>query len=160
MVRGCCAGYWSCFGGSSSIDVVDPFNTKRRDGESLEQRKLKCDTYLRLLTPGQQQEIRVAFKRFDADGNGTVDSSELSKMMREMALEPSEDDVKELMDSLDTNRDGKFEYEEFAAIVSRRLLIAEGRDEMDAAFTCFDINQDETLQTEEVRHLLTTVGDK
>ncbi|GAA0168253.1 hypothetical protein Leryth_002370 [Lithospermum erythrorhizon] len=52
------------------------------------------------------------FKRFDANGDGKVSSSELADALKALGS-VSQEEVKRLMDELDTDRNGFISFEEF-----------------------------------------------
>lgn len=61
-----------------------------------------------------EQEMRQAFKAFDVDGNGYIDTQELKSTMRNLGQKRIKDDeVAGMMKSADKNHDGKIDYEEF-----------------------------------------------
>ena len=67
---------------------------------------------------GEEEEgavsVELAWKRYDRDGNGTIDTSELALMLEDLGVEVTEERVREAFASVDTNRDGIITYEEFS----------------------------------------------
>lgn len=51
------------------------------------------------------------FKKFDADGNGTIEKEEFSKLM--IAINCPKDKIPEALKSLDSDGDGKISFPEF-----------------------------------------------
>ena len=146
-----------CLGSTSAVDAEATDSWKR--SRFSQEKARTAESYLRLLTSAQQQEISAAFRKFDRDGNGSIDMSELREMMRTLGMVATEAQVTELFQKMDTNLNGRFEFEEFAVAAARRLLLLEGEEEMQEAFRVFDTNGDGILQSSEVRNLLTEVGD-
>lgn len=66
--------------------------------------------------------LKEMFKKFDKDGNGTIDKEELKSTMRnELFIPVSEKDVVEMIKDSDLNGDGKINYEEFLLIMKNNL---------------------------------------
>lgn len=64
------------------------------------------------------ERINEAFRRFDADGDGVISRSELAGVLRR--LEPSVWDTQrldKLLENIDTNGDGRIQYDEFVSWV-------------------------------------------
>jgi len=59
-----------------------------------------------------EAEMRAAFRVFDLDGNGLIDSDELRLTMSRLLGEAvSQQDVDAMIRAVDTNNDGKVDYE-------------------------------------------------
>jgi len=72
-------------------------------------------------TDAEKEEFMKIFQQFDADGNGHIDSKEV----REVLLGIGEKDVpgyrvRELIEEVDTNKNGTIEFDEFLYV---RLFI-------------------------------------
>ncbi len=61
---------------------------------------------------GRRQILRV-FKRFDADGSGSIDSKELHAAAGELGVELCEEDTEQILRSLDADGSGQIELQEF-----------------------------------------------
>merc|ERR1712216_495110 len=70
----------------------------------------------------REESCMNAFRRFDLDGNGTIERSELGKLLRSGQLDDEIDadpeDMEELFNELDTNRDGKIDFDEFMVVLN------------------------------------------
>jgi hypothetical protein len=60
-----------------------------------------------------EEAIKRVFTSFDADNSGFIDSHELQGVSRELGKELTEEELKQVLNELDENRDGKISYEEF-----------------------------------------------
>ena len=63
-----------------------------------------------------------AFKNVDKDNNQSIDEYELEKIMAQISNDmgaepPTKEDVKEVLDSLDTDRNGTINFDEFKALI-------------------------------------------
>jgi Ca2+-binding EF-hand superfamily protein len=65
---------------------------------------------------------RVAFDSVDTDKSGSIDASELEKVMVQIATDmgadpPTKDDVQEVLKHLDTDNSGKIDFNEFKVLI-------------------------------------------
>jgi len=80
----------------------------------------------REVPPRKLQAIRAAFKVFDTDGSGAINGSELKALLEKISTDDlSEADRGELLKSMDTDKGGQIEFEEFAQWVMKN----EGADD-------------------------------
>lgn len=67
-----------------------------------------------------QRGLKKAFARFDLDGDGLVDISELEAAIHEFVMGVKEEQVKSLVECYDINGDGKLSYEDFLGFMLHR----------------------------------------
>lgn len=60
-----------------------------------------------------RQELYAAFKKFDADGNGFISSSELEHILSRMGRHLSRNEIEAMVKSVDSSGDGKISFDEF-----------------------------------------------
>lgn len=70
------------------------------------------------------EETREAFMLFDKDSNGTIDTSELGAVMRSLNMNPTDTELKDMINEVDGNGNGSIEFEEFVAMLSRCVLLS------------------------------------
>lgn len=63
-----------------------------------------------------KQELQTAFKKFDADNNGYITTTELNHILTRMGRHISRDDVEAMIRSLDSSGDGKISFDEFCKL--------------------------------------------
>jgi calmodulin len=96
----------------------------------------------------QLDELRVAFNTFDKDQSGDIDISELGAVMKELGLEPTESQLRDMIRSTeleagggtggDQFSDGKIDWREFLLMMSRSMTSQEQEDEFQKCFSFFD----------------------
>jgi serine/threonine protein kinase len=65
-----------------------------------------------------RNKVMATFKRFDMNGDGMIDRSELKKLLQKLDQETfSDENTEKLMDVVDVNKDGSIQFEEFLAWV-------------------------------------------
>lgn len=68
----------------------------------------------------EDEELRQAFKVFDADGNGTISKSELKRVMDMLGEKLSDAQIDEMMREADTNGDGEIDFNEFRHMMAAK----------------------------------------
>lgn len=107
------------------------------------------------LTEDQKQEIEDVFKIIDENCNGSIDKNELAKGLRCLGLNPTNSDIKNLLDEFDTNNDGVLNLEEFAALYHKYTQSnISVEDELAEQFKKLDVNGDGTIDVEELKKVL------
>ena len=59
------------------------------------------------------KELEAAFKKYDADGNGFLTMDELQGVMSNVGRHMSRNEIRSMIQSLDSNNDGKISFDEF-----------------------------------------------
>jgi calmodulin len=107
------------------------------------------------------EEYRDAFNIFDKDNSGDISVAELSGLFKTLGHMVTDKEVKELLDSVDTNRDGVVSFDEFVVLMLK-LETQEDSEEEEVikAFKVFDRDGNGFLSIEEFKYILMTLGDK
>ncbi|KAI8823301.1 calmodulin-like protein [Chytriomyces cf. hyalinus JEL632] len=61
----------------------------------------------------QIEYYREAYNLFDADHNGSIDVHELGEVMRSCGMDPTEDEVRNMIASVDVDNTGTIDFDEF-----------------------------------------------
>ena len=126
----------------------------------------------------QLDEYKDAFDMFDKDKSGDISAKELASLFRSLGHKMSDNEIKDMIDEIDTSGDGNISFEEFIHLM-QKIEIAETPkvteevmeepkktevitedDEIIEAFKVFDTDKSGTLNKIELRHILTRIGDK
>lgn len=108
-----------------------------------------------------KQEFREAFELFDKDGSGYINSRELLTVMRAFKQDPTKAEVQHLMQELDTNGNGKIEYEEFEKYMADHYRsVEESNSSMMEAFKLFDKDGSGKIDADELKEAMMRLGDK
>ncbi|KAJ1556023.1 Centrin-4, partial [Cladochytrium tenue] len=86
------------------------------------------------LTPEQELEVREAFEMFDTDGSGSITVQEWRVAMRAMGFESMKEENRLMLAEMDRDNSGSIEYDEFYAMVKKRLFMRSARQEMHKLF--------------------------
>ena len=66
------------------------------------------------------EEFEAAFKKFDKDGSGCIDKSEVEELLYHVyGFPPLEQEVKLFLEAFDLNKNGKISFEEFCTVLEQ-----------------------------------------
>ena len=106
------------------------------------------------LTDEQIIEFREAFQAFDKDGNGSITTKELGRVMRSLGQNLSEGEIKEVIDEVDEDRNGIIDFQEFLSLMARKMKIIDKEDELIDAFKVLDFNGTGKISKYELRYII------
>ena len=108
------------------------------------------------------EEHRDAFGLFDKLGDGKVECGEIGDMLRALGLNPTQVDVKKVIADIDPSGQKRISFEEFIPIFTtqRKKVMAAGFEHFSEGFRVFDRDNNGTVSVAEIRHLLTSLGEK
>eukprot|EP01096_Ripella_sp_DP13-Kostka_P009847 TRINITY_DN3798_c0_g1_i1.p1 TRINITY_DN3798_c0_g1~~TRINITY_DN3798_c0_g1_i1.p1 ORF type:complete len:179 (+),score=90.29 TRINITY_DN3798_c0_g1_i1:67-537(+) len=112
------------------------------------------------LSNNQIKEFKDAFSLFDKDGDGQITTKELGNVMRSLKLYPTEADLRDIINEVDQYGEGKIDFNTFSQLMARKLKDADTEDDIRAAFKVFDKDENGLILAAELRHVLTTLGEK
>lgn len=107
------------------------------------------------LTEDQIQEINDVFDVIDENQNGSIDISELARGLRGLGLNPTNAEIKELMEKYDANGTRSLDREEFTHLFIDCLSsFSTTEDLLRDQFKKLDTNNDGFITAEELKKLL------
>lgn len=112
------------------------------------------------LTEEQLTEYKEAFGLFDKDGDGTITTKELGIVMRALGKNPTEQDLLDMINEIDTECTGTVDFPEFLALMCRPLRAPDSEQDIKEAFKVFDKDASGSISTQELRHVMTNLGEK
>merc|ERR1711998_185071 len=113
------------------------------------------------LTKQQLHDIHEAFNLFDKDGDGAITAKELGEVMGQMGLNPTEDDLQDMINEVDTDGSGMIEIDEFIQLMVMKEKAAgfSQEDEIRAVFEIFDTDKNGSISHEELRKGMAKFGE-
>ncbi|KAJ7508348.1 hypothetical protein B0H11DRAFT_1952647 [Mycena galericulata] len=112
------------------------------------------------LTDEQKQEIKEAFELFDTDKDGAVDYHELKVAMRALGFDMKKAEVLKILRDHDKSGHGLMDFEDFAKIMSERILARDPMDEIRRAFQLFDDDGTGKISLRNLRRVAKEIGDR
>ncbi|XP_065702391.1 centrin-2-like [Patagioenas fasciata] len=111
------------------------------------------------LTEEQRQEVREAFELFDTDGTGAIDVKELKVAMRALGFEPKKEEIKKMISDTDTEGTGKINFNEFLAVMTRKMAEKDSREEILKAFRLFDDDETGKISFQNLKRVAKELGE-
>lgn len=81
----------------------------------------------------------MAWELFDDDHSGQIDSTELLNVLKKLGLNPTEEELQDIIHDIDKDNDGTIDYSEFLRLMANKLKDAQTEEELLEAFKVFDI---------------------
>ncbi|KAG8844156.1 Calcium-binding component of the spindle pole body (SPB) half-bridge [Tulasnella sp. 330] len=107
----------------------------------------------------QKQEIKEAFELFDTDKDGALDYHELKVAMRALGFDLKKAEVLKILRDHDKSGGGLIEFEDFAKIMSERILARDPHDEIRRAFQLFDDDNTGKISLRNLKRVAKEVGE-
>lgn len=112
------------------------------------------------LSPEQIEEFREAFSIFDKNGDGKISPNELGTVMRALGQNPTQQELNDLVNEIDSNGNSMIEFSEFLTMMARQIKEQDIEAEILEAFKVFDSDGDGKISQTELVRVLTTIGEK
>ena len=112
------------------------------------------------LTEDQVAEFKEAFSLFDKDGDGTISTTELGIVMRSLGQNLSEIELQDMIKEVDADGNGVVDFQEFLTLMSQKIKDPDADDELFEAFKVFDRDGDSFISRDELRLVLSNLGEK
>jgi len=107
-----------------------------------------------------EREWKEAFALFDKGGNGYITTEELRIVLEQLGANASPQQVKEFVQSVDDNGDGRIQFTEFLQLMNKRVKSDVSLDTLRAAFRALDEKGTGKVHAGELRYVLTGLGDR
>ncbi|CAF3945603.1 unnamed protein product [Rotaria sp. Silwood2] len=113
------------------------------------------------ISPEELAELREAFRVFDQNGDGSITLSELRIVLDQMGLDPTEEELQDMIREVDEDQSGTISFVEFVDMVKKAVdTNKSSREELFRAFQVFDLDQNGFITMEELRTVLQATGDR
>ena len=112
------------------------------------------------LTELQIAEYKEAFQIFDKHGEGAISSKELGTIIRSLGLNPSDEDLKEIIDSFDNEKNNNLiDFNSFLIIMAKRKNDIDKEKDLLEAFRVFDKENNGKISARELRYVMMSSGE-
>lgn len=112
------------------------------------------------VTDEQLAEYREAFNLFDKNKDNVISAKELGTVMRALGQSPTDGDIRTMINHADLNKNGSIDFDEFVKMMIGYQRRADPEQEMLEAFRVFDKDSNGYISSEELRHVMTNLGEK
>ena len=109
----------------------------------------------KVITPELETEYREAFALFDKNGDGTITVVELGTVMRSLGNNPTDSELQDMINEVDSDGNGTLEFEEFCQLMAKQGLDSECQtEELKQRFKMFDKDGNGTIDRDELRDVM------
>jgi calmodulin len=108
----------------------------------------------------RRKEFQDIFDQYDKDKDGKISGRELANVMFSMGLSPTDDEINAMIKEVDLNNDGKIDLDEFITLMTKTTPDTQTEDEVINAFRVFDKQGNGLIPSDELKHIMMTIGDK
>merc|ERR1712088_661971 len=126
----------------------------------LELKRIICFQMAEHLTDEQTAEFKEAFALFDKDGDGTISTKELGTVMNSLGQKPTPQELENMIKEVDIDGNGEIDFDEFLAMMAKKLKETDLEEDIREAFRVFDNKNSGTISTQELRHIMSNLGEK
>lgn len=112
-----------------------------------------------VLSDEQIQSLKDVFDLFDKDHSGSISTSELGDVMRSLGQNPTDAELQDMVNEVDTDNSGTIEFNEFMAMMSTSIQPKDFAEETMAAFKVFDKDGSGTISAEELKQVMKSLGE-
>lgn len=110
-----------------------------------------------------EKDIKEMFQLFDKDGDNTISSDEMGKVLRSLGFLMSNKEVRQAVKQIDTNGNGKIEFGEFRNFIIKQFKQSKSeqdtRQEIRQAFRIFDRDGNGYIEKSELRRAMRSLGE-
>ena len=111
------------------------------------------------LSEEQIADFKEAFSLFDKDGDGIIKISELALLIRSLNQNPTNSEIKEMINEIDPEQSGILDFPEFISLMARRIKDVNPEEELREAFQVLDRDKLGFVSSTEVKHLVSKWGE-
>ncbi|KAL9646463.1 hypothetical protein ABK040_006460 [Willaertia magna] len=112
------------------------------------------------LSQNQLQDAQDAFNLYDRDGDGKISINDLGTLLRCCGKNPTNAEVENVKAEADPNESGYFTFETLKTLIEKHTFKADNEQDVKDCFRIFDKEGTGFVPVSELRHVLTTLGEK
>lgn len=101
--------------------------------------------------------MKEVFCLFDRDADGLIHINDIPTLIRSLGVNPTE---QELMQMFKGKEDSSLTFDEFVKLVGPKCGSVDQQAELNKAFKTFDRDNNGTVSTGELKHVLLNLGEK
>lgn len=113
-----------------------------------------------VLNETQVAEYQDAFSALDTDHDGFIRSSQLGQILRAIGENPTDAEVQDMINEIDSDGNGSIEFPEFLRMMANKVSDLYAEDEIREAFQFFDRDGNGFITRHELKSVMMNLGEK
>uniref|UniRef100_A0A453LSD0 EF-hand domain-containing protein n=1 Tax=Aegilops tauschii subsp. strangulata TaxID=200361 RepID=A0A453LSD0_AEGTS len=107
------------------------------------------------LTGEQMVAFQEAFSLFDKNGDGCISLEELAAVTRSLGLDPTNQELNDMMREVDMDGNGTIDFQEFLSLIARKMQQdGDADEELKEAFEVLDKDRNGFISPVELRTVM------
>ncbi|EAL71901.1 hypothetical protein ACTFIW_009933 [Dictyostelium discoideum] len=106
-----------------------------------------------------QALYKEAFNLFDKDKDGKITIQELGIVMRSVGSNPTQQELKDIAKEIDDGS-GLVDFSKFSSLMTRKMKYSDSEADIKQAFKVFDKKGNGYANIQDLKHTLTSIGEK
>ncbi|TGO57497.1 hypothetical protein BOTNAR_0200g00140 [Botryotinia narcissicola] len=94
------------------------------------------------------------------ESTGQITSKKLGTVMRSLGQNPSESELQDMINEVDADNNGTIDFPEFLTMMARKMKDTDSEEEIREEFKVFDRDNNGFISAAELRHVMTSIGEK
>jgi Ca2+-binding EF-hand superfamily protein len=103
-------------------------------------------------------KFREAFEMFDTNQDGAITYQDLAKIFILLGITLTDQELLDMINEVDINRDDIIEYNEYISLIARRIRDSDLNEEQQEVFNIFDSNRDGKISVEELKFVMSIIA--
>jgi len=91
---------------------------------------------------------------------GTITTNHLGTLMRSLGQNPTDAELQDMINEVDADGNGTIDFPEFLSLQARKMKDTDTEEELIDAFKVFDKDGSGLISVDELRHVMTNLGEK
>jgi calmodulin len=108
----------------------------------------------------QINDFKVAFGLFDINQDGVITTPELGIALRNLGQNPTEAELQQMIQELDTDQNGTIEFEELLSLISRSTAQNDLEKDIRDIFKILDRKEEGFVSLDDLKHIVKCSGLK
>ncbi|XP_023326248.1 calmodulin isoform X2 [Eurytemora carolleeae] len=138
--------------------MLQPDGVVLSNADRMRIEKQKLEIKRMRLTKEQLELFRDTFVIFDKDGDGTIDTKELSTVLKSMGYNPTIEEIRDMVDQVDNDASGSIEFLEFLLLMGNIMRDQPSEADLRDVFTVFDKDRSGFVSSSEIKLVMGQLG--
>ncbi|KAI8538715.1 hypothetical protein RHMOL_Rhmol09G0125600 [Rhododendron molle] len=106
------------------------------------------------------EELKLVFKKFDANDDGKISASELASILGSLGYVATPDEISAMIREVDADGDGHIDLDEFIELNTKDVDSDEIMENLREAFSVFDVDGSGSISAEELLNVMRSLGEE